>query len=194
MVSEPGIEKVDAGGHRRVRREDVVDACGFERLLESQLLTLDEESNALDGEKGRVPLVHVEDGGLVAKGFERAHAADAEHDFLPDARVVVAAVELARDGAVFLALVERGVGVEQQQLDAADLHHPDANGDRAGRQVDVDDLLFSVGAVSRPDRQSVEIVFQIAFLLPAVGVEQLAEVAELVEKTDADEREIEIAR
>ena len=35
-----------------------------------------------------MPFVHVIDGGLLPSSFQRAQAADTQHDFLTDARVV----------------------------------------------------------------------------------------------------------
>ena len=58
----------------------------------------------------------------------------------------------------------------------------------------VNDLLLAVGIVGGLDGQRVEIVFEVAFLLPAVGVQVLAEIAELIEQRHADERQVEIAR
>ena len=70
--------------------------------------------------------------GLYPQGFERAHAADAEHDLLPDARIVIAAVELVGDAAIFGAGIFRRVGIEEQHSDAADVHGPDADDDGSG--------------------------------------------------------------
>ena len=35
VVNQAGIEQIDAGGHRRVGGENVVDARGFERFFET---------------------------------------------------------------------------------------------------------------------------------------------------------------
>ena len=119
MVDKAGVEKIDTRGNGRVGGEDVVHARRFEGLVESQLLPLDKQADALDREKGRVPFVHVEDRRFIAERFQRAHAADAEDDLLPDARIVVAAVKLAGDGAVFGSRVQGRVRIEEEHLDAA---------------------------------------------------------------------------
>jgi hypothetical protein len=64
----------------------------LERLVRRDPLR-DEVAHALDGEKGGVPLVHVEDRGPHAERLEDADAADAEQQLLPDAVLAVAAVE-----------------------------------------------------------------------------------------------------
>ena len=71
-------------------------------------------------------------------GLERVHAADAEHDLLADAELLVAAVERAGDRAV-VGRVLREVRVEQEERHAADLHLPELRVDDAVRVRDVDD-------------------------------------------------------
>ena len=61
-----------------------------------------------------------------------AHAADAGQDLLPDAVVLVAAVEAVGDAAQ-VRVVLLDVGVEQQQRDAADLRPPDLGRAAPGR-------------------------------------------------------------
>ena len=55
-------------------------------------------------------------------------------------------------------------------------------------------MLLAVRIERGLDGQRIKIVFEIAFLLPAVGVQILAEIAELIEEPYADEGEIVIAR
>ncbi len=173
--------------------EDVVDAGGFEGFFKAKALALDEETDAFESEKSRVAFVHVEDGGLEVHGFKRAHAADAENDFLADARVVIAAVKLARDPAIFRARIFGRVGIEEEHLDPAHVDGPQADYNRAGGEADGYGALGSVAIERRLHGQGIEVVFEIAFLLPAIGIQVLAEVTELIEQGDADEREIEIA-
>ena len=65
--------------------------------------------------------------------LERVDAADAEHDLLADAELLVAAVERAGDRAVGRGVLLE-VRVEQEERDAADLHPPELRADdrRAG--------------------------------------------------------------
>ena len=51
-----------------------------------------------------------------------------------------------------------------------------------------------VGVLHRRQRQGVEIVDRVAFLLPAVGIQKLAEIALLVEQAQADQRIVLVAR
>jgi hypothetical protein len=50
------------------------------------------------------------------------------------------------------------------------------------------------GVFDRGERQRIEIVDGVAFLLPAVGIEQLPEVALLIEQAEADQRVVLVAR
>ena len=52
---------------------------------------------------------------------------------------------------------------------------------------------LALGVLHRLNGQRVEIVIGIAFLLPAVGIQILPEVALLIEQADADQREVQIA-
>src|SRR5262249_45934553 len=73
------------------------------------------------------------------------------------------------------------------------LDAPDAGPRFASWKRDADGNGLAVGTVFRFERQIVEIVFRIAFLLPAVLVEVLAEVAKPVHEANAHEGEAQVA-
>ena len=73
--------------------------------------------------------------GLEAEGAQGAHAADAEHDLLAQAVVLVAAVEAVGDGDA-VGGVALDVGVEHVELDAADVGPPHVGLDRIAGEVD----------------------------------------------------------
>ena len=54
--------------------------------------------------------------------------------------------------------------------------------------------VLSVAVLHGQDGQRVEIVFEVALLLPAIGIQVLAEISLLIEQAHADQRQIEIAR
>ena len=190
MIHEAGVEQVDAGRHGRVSSEDVAGAGGFQRFVEGELVLAHVDADLFQREERGMALIHVEDGGLQTHGFERAHAADAEHDLLADARVVIAAVERIGDVAVLRQDVLGDVGIQQVERDAADFDVPDLDERFAGGQLDRDLKILAGGILDGLDGQSVEIVDRVALLLPSVGVEELAEVALLIEQPEADERVI----
>ena len=129
-------EAVDAGRHRRVRREDRPGPHGDERLVEGQALD-SEFSDALEAEEARVSLVGVEHlgrrcVGRCAVGPQRADAADTEQHLLQQPVLGAAAVQPVGD-LTFGRRVGLDVGVQQQQRDAADLRHPDLRREGAAR-------------------------------------------------------------
>ena len=142
------------------------------------------QADLFQREEGGVAFVHVEDGGLETHRLQGAHAADAEHDLLADARIDIAAVERIGDIAILRQHVFRDVGVEQVERDAADVELPDLNEDVAGGQFDGDLEIVALGVLHGVERQRVEIVHRIAFLLPSVGIQKLAEVALLIEQPE----------
>ena len=111
-----------------------------------------------------------------------------KHDFLPDAREIVAAIKLRGDLAILGALVFRNVGVQQIELHASDVDVPDLDENHAGRQLDGDHHVFAIFVPHRPHRKRVEIVDRVAFLLPAIRIERLLQVAFLVQQADANQR------
>ena len=123
----------------------------------------------------------------LADGVEGPHAADAEQDLLADAVLGAAAVEAVGDQAA-LGVVLVDVGVEQVEPDAADVGPPDLGDDGHAGQVDLD-----ARTLDERQRHGVGVEGREALLLPAVGVELLAEVALAVEEPDADERHAELA-
>ncbi len=118
----------------------------------------------LEREEGRVPLVHVAHGRRQTDGFERVDAADAEHDLLAHAELLVASVERSRDRAVGgVVLLE--VRVEKEERDAADLHLPQLRVHGAVRVLHVDDETLARGVQDGDDRHAVPVVDRVALVL-----------------------------
>ena len=103
----------------------------------------------------------------------------------------VAAVQARVSSRVFRRVAFH-VGVEQQQIAAADFHAPDFGLDRAAARLDLHRDRLAIGADRRFHRQFVDVGLEILFLLPAVVIEPLAEVTLTVKQADADQRDIEI--
>ena len=66
--------------------------------------------------------------GRNTEGLERAQAADAEQQFLADSDAQIAAVEARGEFAIFRSIAF-DVGIEQQQIAAADFNAPDFGSD-----------------------------------------------------------------
>ena len=125
-------------------------------------------------------LVQVEDVRLDPERGERADAADAEQQLLPDPVLAVASVER----------VGEPVDLEQIERDDADrdVLAPDPRLDRLAGELDRDrDVLTDETDGFRVDRL-------VVLGLAARLVDSLAEVAARVEEADADERDTELGR
>ena len=186
VVHHAGVEQVDTGRDRSMGGENVAGAGGFQRLVEIKLAVAHVEPNLFQGEEGGVAFVHVEHSGLEPHGLQGAHAADTKDDFLADPGVDIAAIKGIGDVAILRQHVVGNVGVQQVQGDTADAQFPDLNEHAAGGQFDRHLEIVAVGVLHGFQRQRVKVVHGIAFLLPSVGIQKLAEIALLVEQPQAD--------
>jgi hypothetical protein len=188
-----GREDVDARGHRRVRREDVARRRDLPRLGEAEALLLHEAADLLERHERRVALVDVADRGIPADLLERSRSADAEHDLLLEPHLVAAPVEPLGHLPV-RRLVLGQVRVEQEERHAAHASEPDHELHRAAGQRDGDGRRRAVRRFGGRERQVVRLEDRIGLGLPALGVQELAEVAFVVEEADAHERHPHVAR
>ena len=138
--------------------------------------------------------VHVINRRRQAECFQGAQPANAENNLLPDARVVIATVELIGDGPVFRSRVLGNVGIEQNELHAAHVQKPDLDLHRTGGHVHRNANLLTCGVHGGQNGERVEIAGGNALLLPAIRVQELAEVAVLIKQAHAHQRHIEVAR
>ncbi len=123
------------------------EACSASSKLKTVIRH--QNANALDGQECGMPFVHVIDGGAEAQRLERAQAADAEHDLLVNALVIVAAVELIGDLAMLRRGVLRDVAIEQIELHAAHIDAPDFQEHFDAGEIDADQQ-FAAGRVASP--------------------------------------------
>ena len=162
-----------------------------DRLVDVDALGLHAPPDQLEHRERAVPLVQMHDAGRDAQRGERAHAADAEQQFLADADAVVAAVEPRRQLAIF-GLIAVDVRVEQQQRAAPDgqLSRRARRSCRCASRSSIDDRH----AVGRPPARSAAGGCRRRCSPRAASrrVEPLAEVALVVVQADADERNAEI--
>ena len=143
--------------------------CRISSSASSKLdAALDEIANALQHDERGVPFVEVEDAGLDAERPQRAHAADAEDDFLLDARLAVAAVQPGRQLAIPRRVLLE-IGVEQIQLHAADAHAPDRDEHRSIAERHRRDARLAVRRQRRLDRRVGPVEPLVALLLPPFG-------------------------
>ncbi len=145
-------------------------------------------ARGLERDERRVALVEMQDAGVDAHRVERAHAADAEQDVLGEAGVGIADVE-ARGDPVRREVVLRALGVEQEQRHAADVDAPDLSRHLEPADRDGDRDRRTVVAGDERGGQALGIGVDPVLVLPAAGVDALAEVALAVHQPDGHERQ-----
>ncbi len=178
--------RVVAGRDGGVRGEDRAAADRLERLLH-RLPGLERRPRQLQAGERRMPLVEVHDARVDAERVERPHAADAQQQVLAEPDVPVADVQPRGDPAVG-EVVLRPVGVEQQQRHAADVDAPDLGDEVAAAERHPHGDRLAVVARHERTGHAVRVGVDPVLVLPAGGVDPLAEVAVAVHQADGDER------
>ena len=102
-------------------------------------------------------LVQVEDARREPEPAQRPHAADPEHDLLPDSMLAVAAVETVGDRAGRVPVLV-DVRVQEVEAGAADVGAPDPHRDRLARELQVDEERTPVGLALERQRQPRRVV------------------------------------
>ena len=138
VVDQLGREAVVARVDRRVGREHRALRDLLRAGPEVGAGLLHQQARVLQRRERAVALVEVQPAPVDAGGAQRAHAAHAQQQLLADADALVAEVEAGGELAVLLG-VSVDVGVEQEQLVAADRDLPDLRAQRLARQRHLDD-------------------------------------------------------
>ena len=158
-----------------------------QRRVEAHAVVLHPRADGFQRGERAVAFVEVIHARRDAQGLQRPHAAHAGHQFLADAGAIVAAVEPGGQLAV-LGTVARHVAIQQVKLHPADAHQPHLGQQLAGAGVDADGDRLAVGAQGGLHRQVLDLRIEILFVLPAVDVEMLLEIALVVEQPDGHQR------
>ena len=151
LFHQSRVEPVVAGGHRRVGGEHHFASHAARRRSKLRPSSSMRQRMASSTANAAVAFVHVQHPGGDPHGPQRAIAADAQQQFLPDAHAPVAAVE-PRSQLAVLRRVAVHVGVEQQKVAAPHLHAPDFGEDRPAAGLDLDRDRFAFGADRRLHR------------------------------------------
>src|SRR4029079_13070694 len=131
------------------------------------------------------------DGRVQSKRAKSAYAADAQQHLLPDAHLIVAAVEPGGEAAI-VGRVAFDIGIEQVERHLADRQLPDLRPEAAPIDWHLDrDFLTRRIACGR-QLLNADVDNGVPLGLPAVGRERLEEVALVVEEPNADERQSEV--
>ena len=177
--------------HRRMRREDRRRRDCLERGAEG-MAPRDALAHPLEHHQGRVPLVHVPDARLQPERADRAHAADAEDDFLAQPHVVAGIVKAGRDAPLLLRVL-LDVRVEQEERYGPDFLAPEAGMHDAVRHRDRNAKFPAYRVEHRREPRGLGLELGRRRDLPSPRIEKLREIAGAVEEADRDERQPEIA-
>jgi hypothetical protein len=128
-------------------------------------------------------LVAVKEQGPLAHQLQRLHSAHPQQDLLLEPVLGVAPVEPVGDLGQPPRVTHTGA-VEQQEREPADLLAPDPGQERPLPQLQFNRLL---GGHHQPAARGVH--FPVAVLLPAISIQPLVRVAQVVEEPDPNQRQ-----
>src|SRR5208337_799918 len=192
-VDQLGREVIVPGVHRSVEGKDQTRRRQLARLGETKLILVHQTCDVFQRQKGRMPFVHVINGGMKPQRLQGAISADAEHDLLPDAHLPIAAIKLVGDMAIVRMRVERNVGIQQVERNPPDVHPPYLRINRASGEVNFYHYRLAARTDRNLYRKVVEVVINMRFLLPSRLAEVLAEISLLVKQPDTHQRNVKIA-
>ena len=127
-----GVETIKAGGHCRVGGEEVSRSRDGQRDFEGLPGFFHETSGTLQHGEGRMSFIQVTDFRLDAQRAEQPPAANPEKQFLLEAQLRPAPVQLAGDPSMS-GDVRRVIAIQQVELDSTGLDLPGAQPDRVTR-------------------------------------------------------------
>ena len=192
LLDEGRRKTVKAGGHRRVGGEEVACSRDGQGDFEGLPGLFHETAGAFQHGEGRMPFIQVADFRLDAERGEQPPSANPEEQFLLEAQLRPAAIQLAGNPSM-RGEVRRVIAVQQVQLHSADLDLPGAQPDRVTGQRDLQPQPLPVRVAQGCDRQLPGVVIGEEGLLRSVLVNHLAKIALLVEQPHADHRHAQIA-
>ncbi len=184
---------VETSRHGRMRREEIPSPRGREPDGKRLPGRSHEFPGPLQERQAGVAFIEVTDLGLEAEGGQQPPAADAERDLLAEAHLLIAAVQFAGD-VLIRRRVRRIAGIEQVESGPPDLDLPGAQPEGGSRRRDFDPDPRAIRPAHRRDRQLPGVVEGIDRLLRSVPVDDLTEIAVLIEQSHADHGHAEIAR
>ena len=154
---------------------------------------LHEQARVLQGGERAVAFVQVQAAPVDAGGAQRAHAAHAQQQLLPDADALIAEVKPGGELAVLFRVAVH-VGVQQQQLVATDGDLPHLRPQGLPRQRDLDDDRLPGRGQRRLRGKHLRRRPQVFGVLPAVPADALPEIRLAVEEADRHQRQAQVGR
>ena len=187
LLDQRAVEAVVSGGDGRVRGEDGAMGDLPQRRLEAHPVFFHPHADGLERGEGAVPFVEVKNARGNPQGGQRADPAHPGHQFLADPRAVVAAVEPGGQFAV-LGAVAGHVAVQQIQLHPPHAHQPHLRQQPARARLDLHGDRLAGAVAGGLHGEVFHLRVQVLFLLVAVDVQVLLEIALVVEQADGHQR------
>src|ERR1700722_8714091 len=180
---QPHIEPVVACGHRRVRRKDNLPGNSWCGLLKTEALIFHAVANGFENCERAMSFVQVQNARSDSHRFQGAETPDAKQQLLADADAPVAAIQTRRELPI-LRSVTLYIRVQKKEIAPSYPGAPDlcCYGSTAG--INLHDHRGAVYSDGRFQRQLVDIVLQIFFVLPSILVEALPEIALAVKQSN----------
>ena len=192
LFDECRRETIEAGGHCRVSGEEITRSCGRQCDFEGLPCLFHEVVGALQNGERRMAFIQMTDFRLDAQRTKQPPSADPEEQFLLEAQLRPAAIQLAGNPPMN-GVVCRVIAVQQVELHSADLDLPGAQPDRVSGQRDLQPQPLPVCLAQRRDRQLSGIVVWVEGLLLSISVDHLAKIALLVQQSHSDHWHAQIA-
>ncbi len=189
---QPAVEAIVSGRHGGVSGKDGVLGDFAQGIVETLAVIVHSLAHRLERGEHAVAFVEVIDARRDSQGRQRSHAADAKHQFLANARAVIAAVQTARQLTILRAVAFH-VAIEQIQPHASHVHQPHFGVQLAGAGLDGDGHLFAIGPQRGLHRHVFDFRVEVLFALVAVEIQVLLEIALVVEQPNGHQRHIQTA-
>ena len=152
----------------------------------------DEFAHQFQHQESGVAFVHVPDFRGETQCPQNAHAANAQHQLLPNPHFIVTRVKPSGEFAV-PRVVFGHIGVHQKEVDTADAHLPHLGVHLRIPNFDRNFDWLAVFTAHQFDRGLAHVELLVNRFLPAVRGDALAEIPLGIHKTDTNEVEAEVA-
>src|SRR5208282_43068 len=128
LLDESGRETVKARSHRRVGSEEIADSSRGERHFKGLAGLFHESAGAFQHGESRMAFIQVTNFRMDPERAEQPPAANPEKQFLFEAHLRPAAIQLTGDPSMS-GIVRRVIAVQEVELDPASLDLPGAQPD-----------------------------------------------------------------
>src|SRR5882672_2721593 len=172
-------------------REDNFSGDTRDGAVEIQALLLHAASNRFEDGKTAVPLVQVQNAWRDAHRLQSAETAHTQQQFLAYSKAAITSVEPRCEFPIFRR-VSFDIRIEQKQGAAPYLKAPDLGTDRPAPRLNLHGNRLALRPDCRFHGHLADVRLEVLFLLPAVLVQPLPEIALPIKQADANQRKSQV--